>query len=257
MATRQNNNPFVMPGLGQSADLGQNPLMASMEMMRQAWQGLAGTGALGQSALAASMNPEDLDRRIAELQVVENWLKMNLSMLSSTIQGLEVQRATIATVKAFMGGGAGGMGAASTGFAGTGSAAPGGAGAPGQAAGAFGAAGQSAAKPADAGQDKPAAPADAGSAQGAGAAPAGGAAGGGAADAMDMSAVQAATQGWWEMLQKQFDTLAAATAATMRPADPEAQSAAAAAPQGKPARKSAAAKGAARKRTSAAGKTEK
>ncbi|MBV6304488.1 transcriptional regulator [Candidimonas humi] len=248
MANQQNTNPFVLPGLGQSAELGQNPLMASMEMMRQAWQGLAGTGALGQSALAASMNPEDLERRIAELQVVENWLKMNLSMLSSTIQGLEVQRATIATVKAFMGTGAAAAQAA--------------AGAPGQAAGAFGA-GQSAAKDAAA---QAAAAADAGSVPGAGSAQGAGSAAGvgsgsaasgaatGAADSMDLSAVQAATQGWWEMLQKQFDTLAAATAATMRPAEPDAQPAAGAAPQAKPARKAAAAKGAARKRTGGAGK---
>lgn len=246
MATRQNNNPFVMPGLGQSADLGQNPLMASMEMMRQAWQGLAGTGALGQSALAASMNPEDLDRRIAELQVVENWLKMNLSMLSSTIQGLEVQRATIATVKAFMGGGAAGS------PAGAGAAAAAGTTARDQAAGAFGAAGQAAAEPADAGQSKSSASAETGSAQGAGAAPAAG-----AAEPMDLSAVQAATQGWWEMLQKQFDTLAAATAATMRPAESGTPPAGGAAPAKKPAGKGAAAKSAARKRAGGAGKSGK
>jgi len=253
MANQQNTNPFVLPGLGQSAELGQNPLMASMEMMRQAWQGLAGTGALGQSALAASMNPEDLERRIAELQVVENWLKMNLSMLSSTIQGLEVQRATIATVKAFMGTGAAAAQAAAA--------------APGQAASAFGA-GQSAASDAAARATGAASAPGAGSAPGAssaqdagsaagsaaGSGSAASGAGAGAADAMDLSAVQAATQGWWEMLQKQFDTLAAATAATMRPAEPDAQPAEGAAPQAKPARKAAAAKGPARKRAGGAGK---
>ncbi|OWT63888.1 PhaM family polyhydroxyalkanoate granule multifunctional regulatory protein [Candidimonas nitroreducens] len=269
MATRQNSNPFVLPGLGQSADLGQNPLMASMEMMRQAWQGLAGTGALGQSALAASMNPEDLDRRIAELQVVENWLKMNLSMLSSTIQGLEVQRATIATVKAFMGGGApaagmgaAGMGTASRGGAGTSSAGVAGTGSSGadsaaqagsHAAGAFGAAAQASAKPADSGAGSAAGSADGASTQGGGAAPGAGA----TPDAMDLSAVQAATQGWWEMLQKQFDTLAAATAATMRPTEAKEQPAAGAASQAKPAGKRPAAKSAPRKRAGGAGKPGK
>ncbi|MBR8657917.1 transcriptional regulator, partial [Achromobacter sp. Marseille-Q0513] len=33
---------------------------------------------------------------------VENWLRMNLSMLSSTIQGMEVQRSTINTLRAFV-----------------------------------------------------------------------------------------------------------------------------------------------------------
>ena len=52
--------------------------------------------------LAPSMNPEELERKIAELKSVENWLKLNLSMLSSTIQGMEVQLATIATLKSFV-----------------------------------------------------------------------------------------------------------------------------------------------------------
>lgn len=44
---------------------------------------------------------QELDRRIAELRGVEHWLKLNLGMLQSTIQGLEVQQATLATLKAF------------------------------------------------------------------------------------------------------------------------------------------------------------
>src|SRR5690606_31691967 len=74
---------------------------ASMEMMRQAWQGLATAGGLEHSALTPPMSIDDLDRRITDLRAVENWLRMNLSMLPSTIQGLEVQRATIATLKSF------------------------------------------------------------------------------------------------------------------------------------------------------------
>src|SRR5690606_42037298 len=50
------------------------------------------------------MNLEELERRIAELRSVESWLRMNLSMLTSTIQGLEVQRATIATLRSFVSG---------------------------------------------------------------------------------------------------------------------------------------------------------
>src|ERR1700735_843368 len=46
-------------------------------------------------------NPEELDRRITDLRAVEQWLKLNLHMLQSTIQGFEVQRATLATLQAF------------------------------------------------------------------------------------------------------------------------------------------------------------
>lgn len=39
-----------------------------------------------------TMNVEDVEKKIAELQAVENWLKMNLSMLQMTIKTLEMQR---------------------------------------------------------------------------------------------------------------------------------------------------------------------
>lgn len=145
--TTENSNPFVLPGFGQSGETGRNPLLASMEMMRQAWQGMAGSGVAG-SPMAPPATLEEMDRRIADLRTVENWLRMNLSMLTSTIQGLEVQRATIGTLKSFMD--------AATGAA------------------------ESSSSEAAAAQ------------------------------------APAAAQAWWNMLQKQFDTLAAATTATMQ-----------------------------------------
>ena len=97
------SNPFVLPGFGQSGDAATNPLLASLEMMRQAFAGLGGpAGMSGGLGMSPPMNPEELERKIAELKSVENWLKLNLSMLSSTIQGMEVQLATIATLKSFM-----------------------------------------------------------------------------------------------------------------------------------------------------------
>src|SRR5690554_2566878 len=99
---QMNKNPFVLPGFGQGGQLGQNPILASMEMMRQAWEGLARAGAMEPGALSPVMSVEELDKRIADLRAVENWLRMNLSMLSSTIQGLEVQRATMATIQSFV-----------------------------------------------------------------------------------------------------------------------------------------------------------
>ena len=97
------SNPFVLPGLGQTGDAASNPLFASIEMMRQAFAGLAGqTSAGGGLPLGASLDPAELEKRINELKTVENWLKLNLSMLSSTIQGMEVQLATIHTLKSFV-----------------------------------------------------------------------------------------------------------------------------------------------------------
>lgn len=100
--TTEHTNPFVLPGFGQSGDTAQNPVFAGMEMMRKAWQGMAGAGVSGfESAGMPIMSIEDLERRIGELQAVESWLRLNLSMLSNTIQGMEIQRSTMATLRSF------------------------------------------------------------------------------------------------------------------------------------------------------------
>ncbi|MBP6019382.1 MAG: transcriptional regulator [Burkholderiaceae bacterium] len=219
----ESNNPFVLPGFGQSGDAAQNPLMASMDMMRRAWQGMAGATGMESAALATPMSVEDLERRISELRVVENWLRMNLTMLSSTIQGMEVQRSTISTLMSF---------AASA----------------GSVAGAPGASTDTAAGPsplevvlgikpgawsgAASPSDTKASPApEAANQQPSAAASAKAAIDEAAAAAQERAdhAAQAATayaasaetavKGWWDMLQKQFDTLASATAATMQNAE--------------------------------------
>jgi hypothetical protein len=43
---------------------------------------------------------DELDKRIKDMKAVEGWLRMNLSMLQMTIQGLEMQRTTVGTVHA-------------------------------------------------------------------------------------------------------------------------------------------------------------
>ena len=209
----QHSNPFVLPGMGQNADLSGNPLLASMEMMRQAWAGLTGPGGLASSLpMAPPMNLEDLDRRIAELRSVENWLRMNLSMLSSTIQGMEVQRSTIATLRAFVSGGTGdgpsplevvlglkpAPGAAPTATASE----------------AF----SRTQTPSPSSTEAPP------SADDENAAPTAGADAASMADQMNQAA-QSASQAWWNLLQQQFSQIATATASSMP--DPAAMQAAA------------------------------
>lgn len=85
-----------------------------VDLMRKVW-GMTGLpsipspGNLAQMAVrlptqlpnmvAPTLDIEELDKRIAEMHAVEHWLQLNLSMLRATIQSLEVQRATIATLK--------------------------------------------------------------------------------------------------------------------------------------------------------------
>ncbi|MFJ1300092.1 PhaM family polyhydroxyalkanoate granule multifunctional regulatory protein [Pseudomonadota bacterium AL_CKDN230030165-1A_HGKHYDSX7] len=205
-----NTNPFVLPGMGQDSDLSGNPLLASMEMMRQAWAGLAGPGGLAQSLpMTPPLNVEELERRITELRAVEGWLRLNLQMLSSTIQGMEVQRATIATLRSFVGS----VSSMDTGAPRSSSdpspleVALGLKPAPGQPAGAsaFGQSPFGQTPPPDATAEPSVdAPADAPAADA-------------GADALNLAAAQAtqASQAWWGLLQQQFNNIAAATAATL------------------------------------------
>jgi hypothetical protein len=86
--------------------------------MRKAWgltglPTLPGAGPMAQfaaglpSALPQMITPtldvEEMDRRIADLKAVEQWLNLNMNMLRTTIQTLEVQRNTVATLKSYGG----------------------------------------------------------------------------------------------------------------------------------------------------------
>jgi len=65
----------------------------------------AGTDASGMARGAAgpipsmmmpTLDPHELEKRIADLRSVEHWLELNLGLLRTTIQGLEMQRAALA-----------------------------------------------------------------------------------------------------------------------------------------------------------------
>ena len=49
--------------------------------------------------VAPTLNVEELDRRIQELKAVQFWLDQNATALKATIQALEVQKMTLATLK--------------------------------------------------------------------------------------------------------------------------------------------------------------
>lgn len=49
--------------------------------------------------VAPTLNVEELDKRIGELKAVRFWLEQNSTALAATIQALEVQKMTLATLK--------------------------------------------------------------------------------------------------------------------------------------------------------------
>ena len=75
-----------MPGAGAMND--------TLEFMRNFW----GTMKIPGMAMP-SMSPDDINKQIADLKAVESWLQMNMNMLRSTIQTLEVQSATLSALQ--------------------------------------------------------------------------------------------------------------------------------------------------------------
>lgn len=63
-----------------------------MEFIRNMW-GNMGFSLPGM--VTPTVDTDELGKRIADLKAVEGWLKSNLSLLQMTIQGLEMQRATL------------------------------------------------------------------------------------------------------------------------------------------------------------------
>ncbi|MGE0313300.1 MAG: PhaM family polyhydroxyalkanoate granule multifunctional regulatory protein [Lautropia sp.] len=67
--------------------------------MKQAWSSFSLP-----TPFAPTVSLDDLDKRIADLHAVEQWLALNQAMLRNTIQGLEIQRAALAAVQDFAAG---------------------------------------------------------------------------------------------------------------------------------------------------------
>ena len=73
----------------------------TLEFVKNLWGGMGvpGMSALNTPGLGAPMSTDDLDKRITDLKAVESWLNLNLTMLRTSIQALEVQRGTLAALK--------------------------------------------------------------------------------------------------------------------------------------------------------------
>jgi hypothetical protein len=62
------------------------------EMFRRLW-GPLGVPVPGMAM--PTLDPQEIEKRIADLRSVETWLNMNLNMLRLSIQGLEMQKAAL------------------------------------------------------------------------------------------------------------------------------------------------------------------
>jgi hypothetical protein len=83
-----------MPGIP-----GATVMTDTLDFVKNLWGSMAVPGMNIPGITAPTLSIDDLDKKINDLKAVEAWLNVNMSMLRGTIQGLEVQRGTIATLK--------------------------------------------------------------------------------------------------------------------------------------------------------------
>ena len=78
-----------LPGTGSIAD--------SVEFVKKLW-GILSAGALP-GMLIPTLSLEEINKKITDLKAVESWMTVNMNMLRTTIQALEVQSATIVNLQ--------------------------------------------------------------------------------------------------------------------------------------------------------------
>jgi len=71
----------------------------TLDFVKNLWGSMSVPGMGVPGITAPTMSVEELDKKISDLKAVEAWLNLNTSMLRGSIQALEVQRGTIATLK--------------------------------------------------------------------------------------------------------------------------------------------------------------
>ncbi|MDQ1814486.1 PhaM family polyhydroxyalkanoate granule multifunctional regulatory protein [Massilia scottii] len=80
-----------IPGVGAVTD--------TLDFVKNLWGSMAVPGMSFPNMAMPPVSLDELDKKIADLKAVEAWLNINVSMLRGTIQTMEVQRGTIATLK--------------------------------------------------------------------------------------------------------------------------------------------------------------
>ena len=51
------------------------------------------------SAMFAALDPAEIDRKIAELRIIENWLTMSVNMMQMSIKTMELQKASVEAMR--------------------------------------------------------------------------------------------------------------------------------------------------------------
>ena len=80
---------FGMPGMPQAAPTGAPGGAA----------GMPGMPFPNPAMMFAALDPSEVERKIGELRVIENWLAMSLSMMQMSIKTMELQKASLEAMR--------------------------------------------------------------------------------------------------------------------------------------------------------------
>lgn len=81
---------------------GMDAMNETLDFVKNLWGGMSmpGMNMKIPGMIMPTLSVEEINKQIADLKTVESWLTLNMNMLRSTIQALEVQSATISTLQA-------------------------------------------------------------------------------------------------------------------------------------------------------------
>lgn len=85
--------------MSNSHTTGFGQFVPGFEFLQSLSQGAAAAMPAINNWVAPTLDPKELDKRIDELKAVQFWLDQNATALKATIQALEVQKMTLATLK--------------------------------------------------------------------------------------------------------------------------------------------------------------
>lgn len=80
-----------IPGIGAMTD--------TLDFVKNLWGGMSVPGMGIPGMVMPTLSVDEINKQISDLKAVEAWLTLNMNMLRGTIQALEVQSATISTLK--------------------------------------------------------------------------------------------------------------------------------------------------------------
>lgn len=89
------STPSAIPGVSMMSD--------TLDFFKNMWENVPGMNLPGMKHIPGMVMPtlstEEVEKQIKDLQAVEAWLALNLNMLRTSIQALEVQKATLSTLQ--------------------------------------------------------------------------------------------------------------------------------------------------------------